>query len=412
MLFSLAWKNIWRNQRRTLVTVLAVSFGIWLALTATGLATGSYANLIDASVRMGLGHVSVQAKGYQEAPSLKKRLAGAVALAERLRGEPGVLRALPRIQGAAMFSSASNSLGGLFMAVDPALEDAQSHLLVRSLSAGALFKGTADRTALLGWRLAERLGLKLGRKFVVTVTDVHGQMATGLFRVGGLFRTGADEMDGNAVLLPLGSAAALLGYAPGEATAVAVLLEDRRDAQARAAALGAELARPDAEVLPWQETQPELAGIMRIDRAFDYLFQLVLGMVIAVGVLNTALMSVMERRREMGVMLAIGLSPGRLFGMVLLESLCQGLLGALLAALVCAPWLLFLHFKGLDFSAFLPKEGATLGGVLLDPVYHALLYPGQVAATVGVALALCAGAGLFPAWKAGRLPPVESIRDL
>jgi ABC-type lipoprotein release transport system permease subunit len=412
MIFALAWKNIWRNKRRTLITVAAVTFGVWLGLTSTGLATGSYANLIDASVRMGMGHVSVLAKGYQEAPNLKKRLSGADALAARLRGEPGVLRAVPRTQGAAMFSTATKSVGGLFMAVDPSLEDAQSHLLVKSLSEGEVFKTADAKTAVVGWRLAERLGLKMGRKFVVTLTDVHGQMATGLFHVGGLFRTGADEMDGNAVLLPIGTVGALLGYAPGEATGVAVLLSDRRDSAGAAARFGASLARPDAEVLPWQETQPELAGIMRIDRAFDYLFQFVLGLVIAVGVLNTALMSVMERKREMGVMMAIGLSPWRLFNMVLLESLWQGLLGLLFAAVLCVPWIAFLHIHGLDFSALLPKEGASLGGVLLDPVYHALLYPSQVAVTGGIAQALCVLAGLFPAWKAGRVPPVESIRDL
>lgn len=412
MLLSLAWKNLWRNRRRTAITVLAVAFGVWLSATSTGLATDSYARLIDSTVRLGLGHATVQAKGYQAAPNLKKRLAGAGALAAQLRQRPEVENALPRTQGAAMFSTASKSVGGIFMAIDPRLENAQSHLLLRCLVQGQAFSTPDARTAVVGTRLAERLGLKLGRKFVVTATDVHGQMTTALFRVCGLFHTGSDEMDGNGVLLPLASAGAMLGYAPDEASAVAILLKDSRDAESEAQALGADLRRPDAEVLPWQETQAELAGFMRVDRAFNYLFQFVLGLVIAVGVLNTALMSVMERRREMGVMMALGLSPLRLFGMVLLESLWQGLLGLALGTALCVPWMIFLLRHGLDFSSMMPKGGTAIGGVLLDPVYHALLYPSQVLAISGLALGLTCLAGIFPAWKAGRVPPVESIRDL
>jgi ABC-type lipoprotein release transport system permease subunit len=412
MIIALSWKNLWRNRRRSLITMSAIAFGIFLAVTMNGIATHMYGKLIDASVRLGLGHVSFQAAGYQADPTLKKRLPGAHALAAQIAQRPEVAAALPRIQGAAMFSTANKSVGGIFMALDPTRESAETHLLLKAVTQGRAIADPQGRGALVGERMAQRLGLKLGRKLVLTFNDAHGQMSTAMFRVEGLFKSGVDEVDGSTVLLPLGSAADMLGYADGDASAVAVLLKDARDSGAASRRLGQDLGRPDAEVLSWQDTLPQLAGMMRVDRAFDYLFQMVLGLVIAVGVLNTALMSVMERRREMGVMLAVGLSPERLFALMLAESTWLGLLGLALGGAVSLPWYWYLAHTGLDFSSMMPPEGVAMGGVLMEPVYYAQLFWPQVALIAAVAIGLSCMAGLLPAWKAARVPPLESIRDL
>lgn len=411
MTLRLAWRNLWRNKRRTLITLLTVSFGVFLSVTFTGVGGYMYTLIIDSGVKAGLGHLTVQKEGMQENPSLKKRIRG-WEKARELALEKGATAAVPRIQGPAMFSTATRSLGGLFVALDPAMETGSTSQFLESLKEGAMFEGPEGEGAVIGAKMAEKLKLKLGKKMVVTFTDIHGETASLLTRISGIFKTGVDEADNALVLLPLNSAAQGLGYAPGEVGALAVFLKDQRGAKGMAEILRQELALQDAEIMTWTETQRDLAELVKVDKAFNYFFQLVLGLLVAIGILNTVLMSVMERKREFGVMLALGLSPGLLFRLVVLESLCLGLAGLGLGSLLSTPWVLFLAGPGLDLSASVAPDGIDAGSVLIKPIYHILLYP-QHAAVIGLTLlTLTLLAGIYPAWKAGRVPPLESIRNL
>lgn len=407
----MAARNLMRRKRRTLITALSIALGIFLSVTFTAMGDYSYTNMINTSAKMGFGHVTIEPAGYNASPTLSKRIGAAGEIRDLLLAQPGVEKAIVRISGQAMFASASKSAGGVFIGIDPAMETPDANVFLSSVTEGAVFDGTSGRGALVGSRLAEKLNLKIGKKFIYTTTSAEGDIVSEMARVSGVFKTGVDEVDGATVLLPIDSARQTLGYAPDEATIVSVFINDYRDANIARDAAAAVLAGRRVESMTWSQTQAELAGHVEVDRAFNYFYQFLVGIMIAAGILNTMMMGVLERQREFGVMLAIGMRPSRLFMMVLVESIWLGLIGLALGVIVTAPWYVYMHQVGLDLSRYW-QEGTDVSGVLIDPVLKFRLYRESVMWILAGVFSLAVAAGLYPAWKAGRVVPVESLKTI
>lgn len=409
MIPKLAWRNLGRQPRRTLITALTVAFGLWLTATFTALNEHSYRATLETGAKMGLGHVAILPQGALKSPSNDKRFPGAAPLRERALALPHVTYASPRIAGQGILTAGSRSRGVHFIGVQPAWEDPAANPFLRALVEGAPFDRPDARGVILGRELAARLKLNLGSKVILTTTDREREMVGDALRVVALFDTGVPDLDANVALIPFQRAGSLLGYAPDEANQLVVLLDDFDAAEATRDALQPALP-PQAEALAWQETLADLLSFMALDRASNQVFQGFIALLIAAGVLNTLLMSVLERTRELGILLALGLSPWRMAAMVLLESLYVGLLGIALGALLMVPWAWYLDVYGLDFSAFYGGEGTTMNGVLVDPVLRFRMPPGEAARLVVALLALAVGAGIYPAWRAGRITPMETLR--
>jgi putative ABC transport system permease protein len=168
---------------------------------------------------------------------------------------------------------------------------------------------------------------------------------------------------------------------------------------------------PLREVLTWKQTQTELAGIITMDKSGNYITQILIGLLIAAGILNTLLMSVLERTREFGVMMAVGMSPATLFKLVLVESFWLALIGLAVGIIITAPWYAYLHYVGLDFSGAIGKDYSA-GGVLVDPIFRIRLYKESIIAILAGVFSLTLLSGIYPAWRAGRTPPVESLKAI
>ena len=408
---SLAWRNIWRRKRRTMITAFSIGFGVMLAVTFTGSGDYTYTNMIDMGASMGMGHVTVEPVGYHLKPTLDKRLAGTGKLHGKIAGMDGVADATIRITGQAMFASARKSVGGAFIAIDPALETEENNLLMRSIIKGELFSDREGRGIVIGSRLARKLHVDIGKKVIYTTTDANGEIVSDIARVTGLFTTGIDMVDGIMALLPLTSAQKALNYAPDEATLIAVIIKDQRHAEAMRDRIAALPEAANAAVLTWKKSQPDLAGVIAFDKAGNYISQFLVGLLIAVGILNTMLMSVLERTREFGVMMAVGMSPGTLFRLVMVESFWLAIVGLILGIIITAPWYYYLYHTGIDFSGAFGND-FSYGGVLVDPVFKARLFKESVIAILGGVFVLALLAGLYPAWRAGRVPPVESLKTI
>lgn len=410
MLLKMAWRNLWRSRRRTLITCFSVGFGFFLALSLTGMAEDSYKRTIDTGATMGAGHVTVQPVGYDEKPGLDRRIDGAGAIRDAASALSQVRAANTRITGQAMFAAGGRTRGGQLIAIDPAHESGQDNLFIKHLVDGAVFTEIDGRGALVGDKMMERLKLKLGRKLIYTVTDVNGEIVSDVVRVQGVFHTGIDEVDGGVAVIPLDRARQTLGYGPDEATMVAVVLHQQRDTDAVHAALTGR-ATPGSEALTWRQTQADLAGLLAVDRATNQLFQLLVGLLIGAGVLNTLYMSVMERRREFGVMMAIGMSPWSLFAMILAESALIAVVGIALGGLATVPWYHYMTQTGIDMSAYMGAE-YDIGGVAVDPIIRLFLPFDVVFGITATLLFLTLLSGMYPAWVAGRVAPVESLRTV
>lgn len=411
MLFLLSWRNLARRKRRAFITALTVALGVFLSVTFTAMGDYSYTNMINTSAKMGFGHVTVEAEGYNVSPALDKRVGGVNDILKVIRATEGVESAVPRITGQAMFSTASRNVGGVFMAIDPKVETQSTTAFLGAMTGGEMFGDINGRGALLGVKLMEKLNLKKGGKFVYTTTGATGDLVSESARVTGVFRTGVEEVDGSFAILPIGRMREALGYADDEATMVVTFIKDHRNAEGARAVLESALSGRGLEVLTWSQTQADLAGHVAVDQAVNYIYQFLMGVMIAAGILNTVMMGVLERWREFGVMVAVGFKPSRLSLMVIIESLWLGAMGLLLGVIITAPWYYYMTKTGIDLSGYM-QEGADVSGILVDPVLKFRLYKESVVGILAGVFALTALAGLYPAWKAGRTNPVDTLKNL
>ena len=409
-LIRMAFRSLYRKKRRTLITSLSVAFGILLSVTFSASGDYSYTNMIDTSATLGLGHVTIEPKGYNDTPTLAKHLDDATALRQQALGDPMVSGAYARIMGQAIFATGSKNIGGSFLAIDPGVESAKYNIFLRSMEEGELFTDPGGRGVLIGRKMAEKFNLRLGKKLVYTLTDRHGEIVSEVARVSGIFRTGEETLDSGFAVLPIDRLRKTLDYGPAGASLVAIFTEDQRRANGIRKRLAA-LIGQGPEVLTWRHTQAELAGLIAMDKAGNYFMQVLAGLLIAAGILNTLLMSVIERTREFGVMLAIGMSPWQVVKMVMIESVLIGILGILLGIAITTPWFIYMSEIGIDLSSQIGDDYSA-AGVIVDPVMKFRLFKESVYFILSTIFGLTLLAGIYPAVKAGRIPPVESLKAM
>jgi ABC-type lipoprotein release transport system permease subunit len=405
----MAWLNIWRNRRRTLLTLSSISFGVMLAVLFTGLGDQSWREMIDLAARLGGGHVSIQNTQYLDTPMLRHSVKGTAALRERAVEDPEVLRAVTRISGQIMLSTASGSYGAGFIGIDPGEEDVETLSLIDAINQGEMLTSSRGNQIILGQQLAKNLNARLRSKVIYTLTDPKGEIIYGVARVSGIVTTGAPTVDAGLCLLPVDTLREILGMDAGEGTQIALFLKDHREADRVAARLSSGVPN-DVAILPWHRSQPELAGFIAMKVAGAQLMELLILVLVAAGIFNTLFVSVMERLREFGIMLAIGFSPATLFGLVMLESLWLGLVGLVGAVILTAAPYRFLSTTGVDISDQLGLTGTEVAGVALSTVMRVGIYPENA---VIIALAALTGtllSAIYPAWQAARVAPAESIR--
>jgi ABC-type lipoprotein release transport system permease subunit len=408
-LLRLAWKNLWRNRRRTLITLAAISLSVMLVQAFHNLSFGVYARMVDSGVRAGSGHLAVY-RGDYVASRDEKLFYHPGDAAAAIGDIPGVEAVLPRLYLPGLAQSSRESRGIVLTGVDPAAEKRISPFL-SGLPVDRMIRTADSRDAVLGARLLSELKIEEGNKFVITLQGRDGELVNELFRVRGVIETGIREVDSSLIMVGRERAAAMAGI-PGEVHELAVILR-RADDDAEVFPIVADVMkdRPELHPVPWEKAMPNLANAIKLDYASQKFIFVVILLIVTIGVVNTLLMSVMERLREFGVILALGASAAVLRRMVLAEAL---VLGAAAMALGCvlgslATW--YLVDVGIDLRAFVP-ETLEFGGVVFDPILRAawdLAWMAQIALYV-VALVLLAS--LYPAVKAGRTRPAEAMRHV
>jgi ABC-type lipoprotein release transport system permease subunit len=239
--------------------------------------------------------------------------------------------------------------------------------------------------------------------------DREGEIVASMARVSGIVETGAPSMDAAIALLPIGRVREVLGYGAAEATQVALFLDDYRQAPRVVAALEGQLPA-SAEALTWYEVQPDLSGFIAMKVGGGRFMEAVLLVLVAASVFNTLFVSVMERMREFGIMRAIGYSPAQIFLLVLWESLWLGAAGLVAAFLVSVGPYLYLSETGIDMSAQYGEEALEIAGVGMSPILRVGIFPINAVVIAVVLVAMTLLAGVYPAWKAGRVQPVEAIK--
>ncbi|WP_197524040.1 ABC transporter permease [Cupriavidus sp. USMAHM13] len=412
-------RNLLRNRRRSVLTALIVVATVALMTVFQGLSEGGHRAMIDVGVRMGLGHMIVTARGYADNPGLDRLVADGEALAQRIQaGLPQATHVVPRLRLNAMAQSGGNTVAVTASGVVPGLEAEVSGIADRK----AVFEGeplmppAAATPAgqlppiVIGSRLARALAVGLGDRLTLTVKPALGSdFSRAAFRVAGIFHTGMVELDAFWVELPLHEAQRLART--GGVSEIAVYLRDESELAPAAVSLRGKLEAlaqgQPLQVRSWSEAAPELYSAVMLDAAGMYLLMVIVFIVVAAGILNTIVMSVMKRAREFSVMLALGASPMLVTRVVLREALY--LAAASVALGLALGYAAHLHFatEGLNFREIF---GTSLeaGGVMLPDRFRSYLQPGKLFAGAGFVFLLTVVVTVFPAFRAGRLSPLQA----
>lgn len=403
---KLALRNLLRHPVRTLISFMGVSLSLALVQTYQNFTQGAYAHMVETGVRSGSGHITVYRCHF-----LDDRDAA-------LSFDPGHLeRDVPKIKGVAevmgrlyfsgLAQSSRENRNIMIMGTNLQTERAVNPFL-RKLPR-TLFNGPWNAgDALVGSELVADLKIGLGRTFVITMQTAADDLVSELFTVKGIVHTGIREIDSTMVMLDRHSAAAMAGV-EGQLHELAVVLEDRekdRDVYLKLKNMIAP--REDLEVVSWERAMPNLFNALRWDYVEGKLLSYVVLLIVTIGVVNTLLMSVMERFNEFGMLRAIGTSPYRLGRMILFEALGLGLASMGAGTAICALATWYLSVYGLDLRLFLP-DNLAFGGVIFSALIFARWDLVWMARSGAYIVVLCVLASLYPAIKASRVTPLAAM---
>lgn len=414
MLFMLAWRNLWRHRKRTLITLSSIAVGFGLAVLSIGIGDGSHNSLIRNAINLGEGHLTVQPRGYLEAPANHKYLVNGLSLSKKLNALNVSGSIEPRISLQVLASTANNSVGvvleGLSSESDPRVEMLKSELVK-----GEWIKANDDRGIVIGAGMASKLKAKLGSKIVIMAGKKGGDSQAQLGRVRGIFKSQVPEMDDYLIFSDLRFATRFLegegaDVAKQPITRFAIFLNDPDSLYDWKDKIKTAVENEQIIAMDWQEMMPQLVQFIIIDDAGNYVFLLLILIMVIFGVLNTVLMSVLERTREFGLLRALGLSRRNLLTLVFCESFLMGLLAIVVGWLVGGSIHFWFSQHGVDFTAMMGEGGNVMMGTFMDPIVYTELSWSRVTQLTTIIFVATLASGIYPAIKAARVTPVEALR--
>ncbi len=405
VLAKIAWRNVGRQRRRSLITAAAMAVGVAMSMAAISLTDGMYGRLYEGLVRMDLGDVQVHTPVWPKRHALRAGFDADRTL-KKLDALPLAAGVAPRAYGFALLGLGEQAAGVRLAGVDPAREDRVS-LVHRHLVEGHDLDEKPGHEIVLGRELARTLHAKLGDELVAVTQAADGSMGNDLYKVVGIFSIGSAELDRGTAFMHLSDLQELL-VIPGLVHEVALTATERGSASALAdqarAALG-----PELEVKTWRQLDPTAATMLSMQDAMAWLLLTIVFAVAAFGVLNTMLMAVFERTHELGVLRALGLTPVEVVRMVMFESVMlsglAGLAGVALGGLLD----LYLVRHGLDLRSVV--SGFSWAGVSFDPVLHGEVRLDRIWTIAGALALVAVLSALWPAVRAARLQPTSAMRE-
>ncbi|MCB2200712.1 ABC transporter permease [bacterium] len=401
--FSLAWRNIWRNKRRSLISMSSILFAVMLAIMSRSMMIGTFERMIDTIVGTFSGYIQVHQEGYFDSSSLDDIFVPSSDLLAQIEGTEHVTLAVPRLESFALVSSGDNTNGARIIGIDPAKEDQMTAISER-ISTGSYFT-EASEGIILGSELAKDLKKTVGDTIILLGSGYHGITAAGRFVVEGLVSFPADEMSAALAYLPLPVAQHLYGVEEG-ITTLAVMLDHARNLERARNALEVVLS-DEYEVITWKMMVPELDQLVQMKYVGQDLVLALIYIVVGFGILGTVLMMTMERLREFGMVTALGMKKRTLAIIVLIESSLLTLSGAIAAMVLTIPILAKLQQEPIQLTGKMAEGYESYG---FEPVLaftlHAPIFFWQTFFVLLIALV----SSSYPFFRISKLNSVEAMR--
>jgi len=405
MLYQLALRNIWRNRRRTLLTLSAMIISSALLILALGIFSGMLRDMLASATEQYYGHLVISAKGYQDDRDMFRHFSMDKSI-ENVLKQDEITGYSQRLRSFGLLSHQQNSSPGEILGILPSQEQTVTSLQ-DSLLDGHYLTADDPNGAVLGSGLAQRLNVVPGDQLVFVTQAADGSIGNDLLLVQGIFSTGDIGYDNTLVLVPLAWLQQVL-VLPGQIHEIAVKTDQPLNAAALAEQYRVNL--PDAlEILDWGEMLPQMREVVASYDISRMIIVTILYLATGLGILNTFFMAVMERTRELGVLMALGMRPGQIRTMIMLETAIMGSLGLLCGAVVGIALSLYMALVGVDLSGTLTP--ITYAGGTILPRLHAVIEPANILIPSVCLLIVSLLAGFLPANRAAKMQPVVAIRE-
>lgn len=402
MLLKIAWRNIWRNSRRSVIVLGSVIVGVISIIFMDALTNGFVQQMLFNQVDTNIGHIQIHEKDFRDNHNIKNFIPNNDAVEKAIKSEDNIKHSSKRVISFGLISSASSS-SGVYMYGVEAVPEAEISIIDESIVQGEFLSGKV-REIIIGTRLAEKLNVEIDDKVVAMANQLDESIGSEVFRVKGIFSTPNSEFDRSYVYTNISTLQNMLGL-ENEVHEYAITLDEYNKAQEVSDKIKNELSE-EYEVLSYREILPMLILQIELTKESMWIVNLIIGLALIFGIINTMLMTVYERIQEFGVLMSIGMKNSKLFLMIMLEAIIIGVIGTITGLVLGSGIVYPLSVSGIDLSVF--AEGLTsLGtGSIIYPVFN---LEGIGTAFFMIPFITIIGA-LYPAYKAIKLQPVSAIR--
>lgn len=402
MILKIAFRNIFRQKRRTILTALAMIVGFTLSSLFIGWSDGIYSDIISTFTRNRIGHIQVHAEGYRERPSIYKTISDYEPIGETIHNVSGVEAWTPRVYAAGLGSVGEKSTAVQVVGVDVTRENMTTELDQKVIK-GRLFTENALHETVIGNKLAKILKADVGDDFVIFSQAADGSLANDLYKIVGITESGDDITDRITCYLNLAATQELF-VLDGRIHEIVVIVKNINQVGRITDKIIGNLNNAALEVAPWQEVAKSFYNAMKTDQQGDAIGRFVILFIVAMGVLNTVLMSVLERTREYGLMKAVGTTPLQIFYLVICEVAIIALASIVIGAILGT----FFNYLLSVYGITLPEE-MTYGGMKFGTMHAEVNLRSLMIPTMTV---FCSAmlVSLYPAIKAARILPARAMR--
>ncbi len=354
---KIAWRNLWRNTRRTLITSASIFFGIFFAVLMSSMQQGSFENMVDNMVRFYSGYFQFQEQGFKENRSVNQSFIPENEFTSAISSNPFITQSTSRIESFALAASDNNSAGSLLFGIEPANEEAISGLSKWVKEGEFLTPGSKD--VLLGKILAQNLNLGVNDTVILIGQGYHGVSTAGVYRIAGLLDFPLPALSRQVIYMEIKNCQEYLDM-PGRITSTVIMVANPDDVDKAEQSLSG-LAKGNLQLYTWKELQPELINLIEGKEASGVVIKGLLFMIIGFGVWATIIMLMNERKRELGVMIALGMRKTKLFIVVLLESFFIALIGIASGLAVSIPLSTYLFLNPIYVTGKMAETYTSMG---------------------------------------------------
>ena len=403
MLFSISWRNIWRNKVRSLVIIFSIALGIFAGVSATAFMKGLAEQRIQKVIKTELSFIQVHKDGFRQNSDFGGYMPDAEALVKEIRKIPNVTGVADRIVVQAMAATAETATGILVSGVDMENEPKVTNISEKLID-GEYLTGIKRNPIVIGKKLAEKLNAKVRSKLVITLQDTANNVVSGLFRVSGIYTTNNNMFDESRVFVKAKDIRLLTELPLGSAHEIAINIDDNENLLQVEEAVKKIAA--NHEVMDWQALSPEMNYLTEAMDLYMYIFIIIILLALLFGIINTMLMVVMERTKEIGMLMAIGMNKTRIFSMVVLESVLLSLVGGVVGITIGALFAKWKSTSPIDLSMW--AQGYEQLGY--DAYVYMSLEPMMLINITIMVIITGVIAALYPAYKALKNDPADALR--